>query len=68
MPPRRREKAADPDAPVGSVAKAEGFEIEQVSWSGQVADGLAVQVHNRFGDLRARFGSYAGGSSIASQS
>ncbi len=37
-----------------------GFEIERVSWIGNVAHGRGVTVVNRFGSVRARFGGYEG--------
>ncbi len=37
-----------------------GFEVERVSWTGNVAPGRGVTVVNHFGSIRARFGGYQG--------
>lgn len=46
--------------PDGGLSPDSGFEVERVSWIGEAAEGQTVTVHNRFGDLRARFGGYEG--------
>ena len=42
------------------VLQPPGFEIERVSWVGEVAAGRGITVRNQFGDVRARFGGYDG--------
>lgn len=44
----------------GAEQAPPGFEVERVDWSGQAAPGARLEVVNRFGDLRARFGGYEG--------
>jgi hypothetical protein len=41
-------------------APSVGFELERVSWVGEVGDGQRITVRNPFGDVRARFGGYTG--------
>ncbi len=51
---------AVPAAGEQSAFGVPGFEIERVSWTGNVAPGRGVTVVNRFGTVRARFGGYQG--------
>ena len=49
---------------VGIAGLAEGhardFEIQSLDWRGSVESGQTIEVVNRFGDIRARFGGYEG--------
>ena len=54
----RAERVEDATPPQSALPA--GFELERVSWLGEVDEGQHITVRNPFGDVRARFGGYAG--------